>query len=38
MYVRYTGPESKIKYVYDKINLTAFEEDIELKATCYTVL
>lgn len=37
MYVRYTGPESKIKYAYDKINLTAFEEDIELKGDSYTV-
>jgi uncharacterized protein YecE (DUF72 family) len=37
MYVRYTGPESKIKYAYDKINLMAFEEDIELKGDSYTV-
>lgn len=37
MYVRYTGPESKLKFAYDKINLTAFEEDIELKGDSYTV-
>ena len=37
MYVRYNGPESKLKFAYDKINLTAFEEDIELKGDSYTV-
>lgn len=37
MYVRYTGPESKLKLAYDKINLIAFEEDIELKGDSYTV-
>ena len=37
MYVRYTGPESKLKFAYDKINLTAFEENIELKGHSYTV-
>ena len=37
MYVRYTGPESKLKFAYDKINLTAFEEDIELKGDSYTI-
>jgi len=37
MYVRYTGPESKIKFAYDKINLTAFEEDISLIGDSYTV-
>lgn len=37
MYVRYTGPESKLKFAYDKINLIAFEEDIELKGDSYTV-
>ena len=38
MYVRYTGPESSLKFAYDKINLTAFEEDIKLKGDSYTVL
>ena len=28
MYARYTGPEEKLKLAYDKINVTAFEEDI----------
>lgn len=37
MYVRYTGPESSLKFAYDKINLTAFEEDIKLKGDSYTV-
>lgn len=37
MYVRYTGPESMLKFAYDKINLTAFEEDIKLKGDSYTV-
>lgn len=37
MYVRYTGPESKIKFAYDKIMLTAFEEDIPLKGDSYTI-
>ncbi len=38
MYVRYTGPENKIKFAYDKINLTAFEEDIELSNESYTIV
>ena len=37
MYVRYTGPESSLKFAYDKINLTAFEEDIKLKGDSYTI-
>lgn len=37
MYVRYTGPETSLKFAYDKINLTAFEEDIKLKGDSYTV-
>lgn len=37
MYVRYTGEESKLKFAYDKINLVAFEEGIELKGDSYTV-
>lgn len=37
MYVRYTGPENMLKFAYDKINLTAFEEDLKLKGDSYTV-
>lgn len=37
MYVRYSGDESKMKFAYDKINLTAYEEDIKLKGGSYTV-
>ncbi len=37
MYARYTGPEEKLKLAYDKINVTAFEEDIELSNTTYTI-
>lgn len=37
MYCRYTGPEEKLKFAYDKINLTAFEEDIPLKGDSYTI-
>ena len=37
MYARYTGPEDKLKLAYDKINVTAFEEDIERSNTSYTI-
>lgn len=37
MYCRYTGPEEKLKFAYDKINLEAFENDIELTGESYTV-
>lgn len=37
MYVRYTGPEEKLKFAYDKINLVAFEEDIPLRGDSYTI-
>lgn len=37
LYVRYTGPEDKLKFAYDKINLFAFEKDIELKNVNYTI-
>lgn len=37
MYCRYTGPESTLKYAYDKINLEAFENDIKLKDYNYTI-
>lgn len=37
IYVRYTGDESGLKFAYDKLNLTAFEEEIPLKGNSYTV-
>lgn len=37
MYARYSGPEEKLKLAYDKINVTAFEEGIELSNTSYTI-
>lgn len=37
MYCRYSGPENSIKFAYDKIQLTAFENDIPLVGESYTV-
>ncbi|MFP3156382.1 hypothetical protein LQZ18_18545 [Lachnospiraceae bacterium ZAX-1] len=37
IYCRYIGPEEKINFAYDKINITAFEEDILLKGNAYTI-
>lgn len=37
IYARYIGPEEKMKLAYDKINVFAFEEDIELSNESYTV-
>lgn len=37
MYCRYIGSEDKLKFAYDKINLEAFENDIELTGESYTV-
>lgn len=37
MYCRYVGPEEKLKYAYDKINIEAFENDIDLTGESYTV-
>lgn len=37
IYARFTGLEEKLKLAYDKINVTAFEEDIELSNTSYTI-
>ena len=37
VYVRYTGPEEKLKYAYDKINVDAFENDYELSDENYTI-
>ena len=36
LYSRYTGPEDKIKFAYEKMDITAFEEDIELSGETYT--
>lgn len=37
LYVRYTGPEEKLRFAYDKLNLIAFEEDIPLVGDRYTI-
>ncbi|MCI8825412.1 MAG: hypothetical protein K2N61_04780 [Lachnospiraceae bacterium] len=37
LYCRYTGPEDKLKFAYDKIYLEAFENDISLKQDNYTI-
>ncbi|SCP99980.1 hypothetical protein [Anaerobium acetethylicum] len=37
MYCRYIGPEDKLKFAYDKLNLEAFENDIQLKGENYTI-
>jgi len=37
MYCRYTGPDDKLKFAYDKLNLEAFENDIQLKGDSYTI-
>ena len=37
LYIRYSGPMEKIKFAYDKLTLTAFEEDIPLKGDCYSI-
>lgn len=37
MYCHYIGPEEKLKFAYDKINLEAFENDIDLTGESYTV-
>lgn len=37
LYCRYTGPESTLKYAYDKINVEAFEQDIKLADCNYTI-
>ena len=37
MYCRYIGSEDKLHFAYDKINLEAFENDIELEDCNYTV-
>ncbi len=37
MYCRYIGPEDSLKFAYDKIGVTAFEEGIRLKGESYTI-
>lgn len=37
MYCRYIGPEENLKLAYDKLNVTAFEQNIKLKGSSYTV-
>lgn len=37
MYCRYIGPEEKLKFAYDKLNLEAFENNIKLNGDSYTV-
>lgn len=37
LYCRYMGPESSLKFAYDKINVEAFEQDIKLADCNYTI-
>ena len=37
LYCRYTGPETSLKFAYDKINVEAFEQDIKLADCNYTI-
>lgn len=37
MYCHYMGREDKLKFAYDKLNLEAFENDIQLKGDSYTI-
>lgn len=37
LYCRYNGPEHSLGFVYDKIQLEAFENDIPLKGDSYTI-
>jgi effector-binding domain-containing protein len=37
LYARYMGPESKIKIAYDKLGVYAFENEIELEDSNYTI-
>lgn len=37
LYARYIGPEENIKFAYDKLNLHAFENEIDLKGNSYTI-
>lgn len=37
LYCRYTGPESCLKFAYDKVRLEAFEQNIKLDDCNYTI-
>lgn len=37
LYARYMGPEDKIKFAYDKLGVYAFENNIELEGSNYTI-
>lgn len=37
VYCRYCGPEEKLSFAYQKINVEAFEGDVELSGESYTV-
>lgn len=37
MYCRYIGPEDKLNLAYDKLQIEAFENDIELKSASYVI-
>ena len=37
MYTRFCGTEEDIQYAYQKIAVTAYEENIKLKGSSYTV-
>ena len=37
MYAHYVGPEESLKFAYDKMNVTAFEEEIDLEGVSYTI-
>lgn len=37
IYAHYVGPESKLKLAYDKINVIAFENGIDLSSESYTI-
>lgn len=37
LYSRFAGDESRMHIMYDKINVTAYEEEIELKGSTYTI-
>lgn len=37
IYCRYIGPEDKLSFAYQKIQLEAFENDIPLKGDSYTI-
>ena len=37
LYARYIGPDDKVKFAYDKLWVYAFENDIELDGSSYTI-